>query len=76
MHVSFNAFKDPKVLIVQALLTGYGVLVTHMRVMRAPKTYTKANPLQIINECSYSSCNLNTKGFKRLELLGDSRACQ
>ncbi|KJF17287.1 hypothetical protein AXFE_18520 [Acidithrix ferrooxidans] len=35
MHVSFNAFKDPKVLIVQALLIGYGVLVTHMRVRRA-----------------------------------------
>ncbi|KJF18952.1 hypothetical protein AXFE_01560 [Acidithrix ferrooxidans] len=35
MHVSFNAFKDPEVLIVQALLIGYGVLVTHMRVRRA-----------------------------------------
>ncbi len=35
MHVSFNAFKDPKVLIVQALLISYGVLVTHMRVRRA-----------------------------------------
>ncbi|WP_268749141.1 hypothetical protein [Acidithrix ferrooxidans] len=27
--------KDPKVLIVQALLIGYGVLVTHMMVRRA-----------------------------------------
>ncbi|CAG4906902.1 unnamed protein product, partial [Acidithrix sp. C25] len=35
VHVSFNAFKDPKVLIVLALLIGYGVLVTHMRVRRA-----------------------------------------
>jgi hypothetical protein len=35
VHVSFNAFKHPKVLIVQALLIGYGVLATHMRVRRA-----------------------------------------